>query len=123
MNDRERFRLRFTFLGLGCVPVFLAGWLGYVQVAEAGELRRESGAILPLSASTADGQARKFERLPAPRGTIVDRHGSLLAIDRETYEVRANIELPPKLRKDAAGCREWLKQLLADFSLDRKSTR
>ena len=39
MKAGERLRLGFVFGLMGFVPVFLAGWLGYVQLAQAGEAR------------------------------------------------------------------------------------
>ena len=117
MKSGELARLRFTFGSLGVVPVFLAGWLGWVQVAEAGELSRAGRSPLRLLPSTADGQSQRVEVLPAPRGTIVDRHGSVLALDCETYEVRANISVPADHRKTVTQFRDWLKRFLADVSL------
>ena len=94
MKAGERFRVRFAFGLLGGVPVFLAGWLGWVQVAQAGELARDKRAPLRLVAATADRQFQRDELVPAPRGTIVDRNGSVLALDCEVYEVRADIRVP-----------------------------
>lgn len=117
MKPTERIRLRFTFGMLAIVPVFLACWLAWVQVVQAGTLTTASGAPLRLVPATADRQARLVEAVPAPRGTIVDRHGSVLALDRETYEVRARVTLPGRLRSDAAGCSAWLRQLVDGLSL------
>lgn len=117
MKPFELARVRFTFGLLGAVPVFLAGWLGWVQVAQAGELEREGRAPLRLVPATADGQAWRHEALPAPRGTIVDRHGALLALDRESYEVRADIRVPAAARGDCERLRNWLGLLIDDLSL------
>jgi cell division protein FtsI (penicillin-binding protein 3) len=113
----ELARVRFTFGLLGAVPVFLAGWLGWVQVAQAGELEREGRAPLRLVPATADVQAWRHEALPAPRGTIVDRHGALLALDREAYEVRADIRVPTAARGDCERLRNWLGLLIDELSL------
>ncbi len=117
MNRGEHTRVRFVFGLLGVVPVFLAGWLGWIQVAQAGEIARDGRAPLRLVPATADGQARRREQVPAPRGTIVDRHGAVLALDCETYEVRADIRVPAAARKDAAKYRTWLAELLDALSL------
>lgn len=117
MKPGELARLRFTFGGLAMVPVFLAGWLGWVQVAEAGQLARSGRSPLRLLPSTADSQSQRVEVLPAPRGTIVDCHGSVLALDCKTYEVRANISVPRKMQESSELLRNWLKHLLADVTL------
>lgn len=116
MKFGERMRLRFVFGALGLVPVFLAGWLGYVQVAQAGEIRRDGKAPLPLVAATADRQAFGSESMPSPRGTIVDRNGAVLAVDCEAYDVRARIAVPVKEGKSAEAMRRWLDDLAADFA-------
>jgi cell division protein FtsI/penicillin-binding protein 2 len=107
----ELLRVRVAFGALGAVPVFLAGWLGYVQVAQAGELEDRSGQPLPLVAATADQQAWRRETVPAPRGTILDRSGATLAADCETYEVRMRISVPRTKRDDLTLFRPWLEQL------------
>ncbi len=108
MSRVEITRLRFTFGLLGAVPVFLAGWLGWVQVAQGGELERSGRAPLRLVRETADNQAYREEAVPAPRGTIVDRRGVVLAVDCESYEVRADIRLPVAAQKDSDRLRRWL---------------
>jgi cell division protein FtsI/penicillin-binding protein 2 len=117
MNGGELLRLRFVFGALGAVPVFLAGWLGWIQVAQAGELERAGKAPLRLVPATADAQAHRQEVVPAPRGTIVDRNGTVLALDCETYEVRADIRVPAAARKDVARYRAWLAELLDALTL------
>lgn len=117
MRAGEVTRVRFAFGLLGAVPLFLAGWLGWVQVAQAGELERVGRAPLRLVPETADGQARRQETVPAPRGTIVDRNGTALALDCETYEVRADIRVPSGVRKDVAKYRRWLADLVDALSL------
>lgn len=108
MSVAERWRLRVVFAGLGAVPMFLAGWLAWVQVAQAGELQRGQRSPLRLLPSTADAQGQKHEVLPAPRGTIFDRLGRPLALDCETYEVRAGFGLPRAAQQDGAAMRTWL---------------
>ncbi|MBL9077132.1 MAG: hypothetical protein JNL08_06505 [Planctomycetes bacterium] len=116
MKTGERIRVRVAFGLLGIVPVFLTGWLGWVQVAQAGELRREGGAPLRLVPATADRQAWREERVPTPRGTIVDRDGSLLAIDRETYDVRATLAVPASEGKRVEALRAWIDAVANDFA-------
>ncbi len=117
MQDGELGRVRFAFGLLGAVPVFLAGWLGWLQVAQAGELERKRGAPLRLVPATADRQAHRTEVVPSPRGTIVDRHGNVMALDCETYEVRADIVVPLKVRLDVAIFRSWLVGLTESLAL------
>ena len=117
MSPGELGRVRFVFGALGAVPLFLAGWLGWVQVAQAGEIERPGRAPLRLVPATADGQARRQEAVPAPRGTIVDRHGVVLAVDCEIYEVRANVRVPSPLRRDVAQVRGWLADLVDALAL------
>ncbi|MBM3961929.1 MAG: hypothetical protein FJ306_08535, partial [Planctomycetes bacterium] len=116
-NPGEVLRLRLFFGGLAAAAVFLVGWLLYVQVAQAGKIARKGRAPLPLVASTADAQGRRSERVPAPRGTIVDRRGNLLAVDCESYEVRASIAVPPALRLNAIAYRAWLARVVDGLSL------
>ncbi|MCC7399208.1 MAG: hypothetical protein IT455_19245 [Planctomycetes bacterium] len=116
MRPGELTRVRFAFGLLGAVPVFLAGWLGYLQVAQAGELPRAGRAPLRLSLETAERQAEQQELLPAPRGTILDRNHRVLAIDCETYEVRARVTLPGSARKSKALCEAWLDRLADDVA-------
>jgi cell division protein FtsI/penicillin-binding protein 2 len=117
MQPGELVRVRLAFGLLGAVPLFLAGWLAWVQVAQAGELHRDGRAPLRLVPATADRQAQRAETVPAPRGSIVDRHGHPLALDCETYEVRADVRVPPGLRSDVKAVRKWLLQLVDDLSL------
>jgi cell division protein FtsI/penicillin-binding protein 2 len=117
VTREEVTRLRVFFSGFGLAAVFLLGWLAYVQVAQAGKIARKGRAPLPLDASTADAQGQRSERVPAPRGTIVDRRGSLLAVDCESYEVRATIAVPAALRLDAIAYRAWLARLIDGLSL------
>ncbi|MCK5942013.1 MAG: hypothetical protein KAI24_08605, partial [Planctomycetes bacterium] len=78
---------------------------------------RDSGVPLPLVAGTAERQAWKVETVPAPRGTIVDRHGATLAADRETYEVRATVRVPGSKRRDLSLFRPWLTRLVDRLAL------
>lgn len=116
MKTGERIRVRAAFSLLGAVPVFLAGWLGYLQVAQAGELPREGRAPLRLVAETADQQAWRTEAVPCPRGTIVDRNGSVLAIDCQTYDVRATLAVPPSEARSAPKMRAWVEDVANDFA-------
>jgi len=116
VKQGELRRVRFAFGALGAVPVFLVGWLGWVQVAQAGELNREGRAPLQLVPETADRQSQRAESVPGPRGTIVDRNGSMLAIDREVYEVRASVVVPKKYRKDVHVFTGWLARLAEDLA-------
>lgn len=112
MKSGELLRVRVAFGALGAVPVFLAGWLGWLQVVQAGTIVRRDGTPLPLIAKTADKQGWKTESIPAPRGQIVDRTGAVLASDRATYEVRATIGVPRKVRNDMTLFRPWLAKLV-----------
>lgn len=128
MKAGELLRIRVAFGALGAVPIFLAGWLGWVQVAQAGTIDRRDGTPVPLSAATADRQGWKTETIPAPRGTIVDRNGATLAADRATYEVRTRISAPRKVRNDLALFRPWVAKLVerlafalvADLDMERR---
>ncbi|MFN7671189.1 MAG: penicillin-binding transpeptidase domain-containing protein [Planctomycetota bacterium] len=113
----ERARLRIFFGAFGATALFLSGWLAYVQVAQAGSIPRKGRAPLPLSTSTADAQGQRRERVPSPRGAIVDRRGNLLAVDCESYEVRADIVVPHYARVEANAYRAWLARLVDAFSL------
>ncbi|MBL8755078.1 MAG: hypothetical protein JNK15_17370 [Planctomycetes bacterium] len=117
MNRGELWRVRSAFGLLGLVPVFLAGWLGWVQVAQAGELQRDRKVPLRLSQETADRQAHWSETMPAPRGSIVDRRGNMLALDCETYDVRADVRVPSGLADDVAKYRAWLVKLVDALAL------
>ena len=48
MKSSELLRLRVAFGSLGLVPVFLAGWLGWLQVVQAGTIDRRDGTPVPL---------------------------------------------------------------------------
>lgn len=107
MNQGERARLRFFFGALGVVPVFLCGWFGWLQVLQAGQMKRPDGERVPLSAQAAEVQHERSEPLPGPRGTIVDRHGAILAMDCNAFEVRAELTIPRKAQKDCALVHAW----------------
>ena len=111
MKTGELMRVRVAFGALGAVPVFLVGWFFYLQVAEAGELPRPGRDPLPLNAAVADSYARGKTQLPAPRGSILDRNGATLAMDRESYEVRARVRVPSTKRRDLALFRPWVERL------------
>jgi cell division protein FtsI/penicillin-binding protein 2 len=107
---RERNFVRLLFLGLGFVPVFLAGWYSWLQLFEGGVLHHGDRRVA-LSAGTADRQRDRSGSQPGPRGTILDRHGATLAIDCEAYEVRAEVRPPRKLRTDMRELRGYLAEL------------
>jgi cell division protein FtsI/penicillin-binding protein 2 len=111
MTSSERRRVRFLFLLLAGVPVFLAGWLGWLQVLQAGSLRRPGAEAVRLSARAADVQRDRGERRPGPRGTIVDRHGAALATDCDAFEVRAEVRPPRSARADGAALRAFCHDL------------
>ena len=117
MKYGELLRVRFAFCLLGTVPVFLAGWFGYVQVAQAGRLERPNRAPLPLSAEVADNYAKRSEALPAPRGSILDRNGATLAADCEAYEIRARVRVPSTKRSDMTLFRPWLERLADSLAM------
>lgn len=117
MKAGELLRIRVAFGALGLVPVFLAGWLGWLQVLQAGTIDRRDGTPVPLSAVTADRQGWRTEAIPAPRGTIVDRNGATLASDRATYEVRTSIGAPRKVRQDLTLFRPWVARLVNRLGL------
>jgi len=117
MKPGELLRVRVAFGALGAVPIFLAGWLGWLQVAQAGTVKRRSGEPLPLIAKTADRQGWRVETVPAPRGTVVDRNGFTLAADCATYEVRARITVPIKCRRDLTKFRPWVQRIVDGFAL------
>lgn len=129
MAPAELWRVRMVFGALAVVPLFLAGWLGYVQVLQAAELPRGKRAPLHLVPSTADAQGATAEKLPNPRGTIVDRDGNPLAIDRAVYEVRARITVPKRRRASVGLYLQYLadtvdglaRTLVADPELAQRS--
>jgi cell division protein FtsI/penicillin-binding protein 2 len=116
VKHAELLRVRVVFGALGMVPVFLTGWFAWVQVAQCGELERAGRAPLALDARTADRQAARRAVVPAPRATIVDRHGAVLAIDCEAYDVRARIAVPNQAQRSVAGFRAYLGELAADLA-------
>jgi len=117
LRPGERTRVRVLFFGLGAVPLFLAGWLAHVQVFQKGQLSRgPDRPPLRLGAEAVDAQSDVTVKLPAPRGTILDRNGAVLAIDCDTYEVRAEVRVPAKEREDAQRFHAFLAGLADDLS-------
>lgn len=117
MTRGELVRVRCLFGGLLLVPLFLAGWLFVLQVLQLGELSRgPERSPLRLGPAAADVQRLRKESLPAPRGTILDRHGNVLAVDCEAYEVRAVVQVPPSFRADVAVFRQWYGQVVDGFA-------
>jgi len=112
----ERLRLRIAFGLFGVVAVALVGRLGYLQLLQAGELPQRNKPPLPLNTASATSQGQSAERLPSPRTTIVDRHGNLLALDREVYEVRARIQVPREAQKTVLGYLRYLADLAEDLA-------
>jgi len=117
VRSGEKLRLGFVFGMLGLVPVFLLGWLGYVQVVQAGRLQRGERAPLRLDLAAAQRQGPRTEPTPAPRGRILDRNGSPLAFDREVYEVRATLRVPRRLCRDIDEYCAWLDRRAHDFAM------
>lgn len=111
-------RARVVFGSLGAVPVFLVGWLFVLQVLQRGELEREGRQPLRLTTALAADQGVKVERLPAPRGTILDRHGAVLAIDGRSFEVRAAITLPSSARTARRPLVDYLEGLATDLAAE-----
>ena len=117
LSRGELLRVRILFAGLGVVPVFLAGWLGWLQVLQAGELQRgKDRQPLRLSGELANAQRDAFETVPGARGTIVDRNGRVLALDCEVYQVRARLRVPTESRRDCAGVRQWIDSIAGEFA-------
>ncbi len=102
----ERQRLRFLFGIFAVVPLFLCGWFFWIQVLQQGTLRQPGGGRAPLSARAAASQHSRSEALPSARGAILDRHGGILAMDCEAYEVRAEVVLSRRARASVAALRE-----------------
>lgn len=111
VTHAERVRLRFVFGGLAIVPLFLGGWFTWIQVLQKGDMKRPDGQRVALSAEAAAVQHRRTERLPSARGTIKDRHGSILAMDCDAFEVRAEVSTPKRARRDCAAMRTHFRDL------------
>jgi len=117
LRPGERTRVRLLFFSMGTVPVFLACWLAHIQVFQKGQLSRgPDRPPLRLGAAAVDAQSDVTVKLPAPRGTILDRHGAVMAIDCDTYEVRAEVRVPPKEREDAGRFHGFLGTLAVDLA-------
>lgn len=84
MNDGTHVRAALFFGLLGLMLVALVGRLAYLQISRASANR-----------AVVDRQRQTGHPLPAARGTIVDRHGQLLAFDRPVMEVRAEAYFNP----------------------------
>ncbi|GAB4149581.1 MAG: penicillin-binding protein PBP3 [Planctomycetota bacterium] len=113
----HRWRIRLLFSGLGAVPVFLAGWLGWVQVLHGASLSR--GERLPplrLDESAALRQVEGARVIRAARGTIVDRRGAVLAIDCPCQDVEAEVLVDPSLRRRAEDLRSWIDRVAGRFA-------
>ena len=116
VTQQERFRLRLCFGGMAVVPLFLGGWFAWIQVLQNGDMKRPDGQRVALSAEAAEMQHQRKEKLPGARGTIHDRHGSILAMDCDAFEVRAEISTPKRVRRDVAAVRSWLRDLARSFA-------
>lgn len=112
----ERLRMQLVFGMFGLIAAGLVGRLGYLQLLQAGELPQGNKPPLPLVTASATSQGQQAERLPSPRTTIVDRHGNLLALDREVYEVRARIQVPAEACKSVLGYLRYLGDLAEDLA-------
>lgn len=111
---QELLRVRFLFGLLGLVPLFLTGWFAVLQVGGGGQLSR--GSALVLGQGAVDAQRYASEVLPAPRGSIVDRHGATLAIDAEAYEIRADVTPPRSVRSSRAKLQDYLQDLATELA-------
>lgn len=76
----ERLRILLGFASLGVVGLMLVGRLAVLQGSRSTQALRRVAR-----------QSERLEEQPAPRGTIVDREGRLLAYDRPVVEVRAEL--------------------------------
>ena len=116
VTQQERLRLRMIFGGMAVVPVFLGGWFAWIQVLQKGDMKRPDGQRVALSAEAATMQHQRKEKLPSARGTIRDRHGAILAMDCDAFEVRAEISTPKRVRRDVNAVRTWLRDLARSFA-------
>ena len=89
MTRAEQLRIATVFVGFGVVVLVLFG-----RLVDLHLIRGEDVVAAALR------QQVRTEVLPAPRGTIVDRNGEVLAADRPIYEVRAEIKLLPASTED-----------------------
>jgi len=105
LAEQSDLRVIVAFGILGVIAVVLAGRLTYLQVGRAAPNHR-----------SVELQRGGAEVLPAPRGTIVDRNGELLAYDRPVIEVRA--EAYPRLRQgqEAEDLAEFARLVGADLA-------
>lgn len=79
--NREPLRLRLLLAGMWLALLFLAAALWRIQVVRAPEYR-----------SSIDRQSARRVRVPAPRGIIFDRHGTILADNRACYDIVVYVE-------------------------------
>lgn len=100
MNRAERIRVGLCFGLLLSILVLLVGRLTYLQVLGKGSLAHADGRTVALDLGWAQRQQRRHEVLPAPRGTILDRQDKILAVDLPVMEVRAEVVLLEKERRD-----------------------
>lgn len=107
--NQNRARVRLLFGLLGTVPVFLAGWLGWLQVVQGASIKHSvSLQPLPLDARAVERQAERQELLPGARGSICDRRGVPLAMDCPAFDIEAEVTLKLAVQGEAAATREFL---------------
>lgn len=102
-NDRRSGRDVFLFLIFAFLAVILLGRLAFVQIIKAGE----------YSQAASDQRTRDIE-LPARRGTIYDRNGSILATTVDATTIYAN----PHEVADPQGTAEQLAAILGGDAAD-----
>ena len=116
MNRTERIRVALCFGLLAGILVLLAGRLAYLQVLERGSLMWEDGGSFVLNREAAENQRQRREPLPAPRGTIVDRQGRILAVDLPVMEVQAEVVFSDQQRRDPERLRALEQSLVRELA-------
>lgn len=104
MTTRTSVRAALFFGLLGVIGLGLTARLFYLQVIRA-----------PYNRSEVEQYRRSEDRLPSSRGTIVDRHGELLAFDRSVFEVRAEAYVALSKGSERQGFDEFARDLALDL--------